>query len=42
MANWPILTDRGEEGGNDVRVIKEMEGAEAKLKPAAKATLKER
>lgn len=46
MANWPILTDRGEDGGNDVSVVKEMEGAKAKLKPEepepAKATLKER
>lgn len=36
MVNWVILTGCGEEGGNDVRVINEMEGAEAKLKPAEK------
>lgn len=34
MANRVILTGRGEEGGNDVRVVKEMEGAEGKRKPA--------
>lgn len=34
MANRAILTGRGEEGGNDVRVVKEMEGAGGKRKPA--------